>query len=302
MMAAGCSVMQGLDPKLLNYHYKPRRAAQFFSISPSKTDASVSACLKGIPRKCVDVAAQMLLDENEKGAYKFFEIACNLDYGKGCFGAGNIESDRKKLISAKAFFEKGCKYKFGPSCFALAEASLIEGLDESDQKYRYETYGYACDLRGDYGCVRLGELYYKNGNEGLARYYFHRSCSLKNELGCYNLGFLYYKEEKLRDSLESLRLSCKYGQPEGCYQMARHYGHHKNDRLVFYYLNEAFKNYYTNWERVEFDPYFDFLRKRDSFRDLIDSFLLSKRLKNVSEESDHQSQKVIAPKEEAPLK
>ena len=294
LIVCSCSLMQGLDPELINHHYRPKRTAYFFSERPSKNDQEVNKCLTGHPKSCIDVAAKMVQEENEQGAFKFFEIACNLDYGKGCYGAGNIENDRKKIPSARDFFQKGCRYKFGPACFALAELNYIEGDDET-KEFQHETYGHACDLRGDYGCVRLGELFFQEGNNGLAKYYFHRSCALKNELGCYNLGFIYFKEENLIKALESLRLACKYGQAEGCYQMARHYGHHKNDNYVFFYLNEAFKYNYNNWERVEFDKHFDFLRERESFRELIDKFLLSKREKKLNEKSDHAVDEVQTP-------
>jgi uncharacterized protein len=294
---SGCSLMQGLDPKLLDYHYRPKRSAYFFSKKPTKNQKGINKCLSGMAKSCVDVAAKMIQEENEKGAYKFFEIACNLDYAKGCFGAGNIENDKGNIVSANGFYKKGCRYKFGPACFALAEINYLI-KDDENKEFQYETYGHACDLRSDYGCVRLGELFYKEGNYGLSKYYFHRSCSLKNELGCYNLGFIFYKEKNLIKSLESLRLSCKYGQAEGCYQMARHYGHHENDEYVFIYLNEAFKYNYTNWERIEFDKHFDFLRTRGSFRELIDSFLLSKRQKTLDEKSDHMQDKVTPPFEQ----
>ena len=174
----------------------------------------------------------------------------------------------------------------------------LEKKDNTDREYKYEVYGHACDLRGDYGCVRLGELYFEEGNEELSKYYFHRSCALKNELGCYNLGFVYFKQESLQKALGSLKLSCKYGQAEGCYQMARHYGYKTNDEKVFFYLNEAFKYNYTNWERVEFDQNFNFLRKRQAFRELIDKFLLSTREKILNPESFHRIEFVTSPSEE----
>jgi len=289
-----CSSLQGFDPKLLDYHYQPKRTSLFFSTTPSKSEATVNSCLQGKARACVDVAAKMIQEENEKGAFKFFELACNLDYGKGCYGAGNIEVGRKKLVSAESFYQKGCRYKFGPSCFSMAE---LDKKNNGDDEYKYEVYGHACDLRGDYGCVRLGELFYEEGNIELSKHYFHRSCALKNELGCYNLGFVYYKQGDLIKTLESLRLSCKYGQAEGCYQMARHYGHQQNDEYVFFYLNEAFKYNYTNWERIEFDRHFDFLRKRRAFRNLVDKFLLSTREKTLNPKSYHRIEEITPPKE-----
>ena len=65
---------------------------------------------------------------------------------------------------------------------------------------------------------------------------------------------------------------------------------HENDNFVFKYLNDAFKHHYTNWERVEFDKNFDFLREREAFRELIDNFLLSRRNKPINEKSPHESQ------------
>ena len=297
-ITGACSLMQGLDPELAAYHYRPRRASTFYSDRPSKDKEVIRSCVQGKAKSCIDVAAKMIEDENLEGAFKFFEIACNLDYGKGCFGAGNVENDKKSVVSAKDFYQKGCRYKFGPACFALAE---LDYKDNEVLENPKEFYKYACEMRGDYGCVRLGETYYKEGNTGLARYYFDRSCELKNELGCYNLGYLYFEDGELKKSLDSLALSCDYGHAEGCYQMARHYGYHENDNFVFKYLNEAFKYHYTNWERVEFDKHFDFLRERDSFRELIDNFLLSRRERSVNEKSAHESKNVISPEEESLL-
>lgn len=289
VFAIACSSMQGLDPELLSHHYRPRRSVFFFSENPSKGQETIDACLNGIARNCVDVAAKMIQDENENGAYKFFEIACNLDYGKGCYGAGRIKLDQANRTTANDFFEKGCKYKFGPSCFALAELKYeVKGKHQDE----LNLYGLACDMNGDYGCVRLGEIFYADGNLGLAQYYFHRSCSLKNELGCYNAGQSYYEQKNLSKAVEMLRLSCKYGQAEGCYQLARHYGYLKQDEKVFFYLNEAFKNDYQNWERVEFDKNFAWLRKRMAFRDLVDRFLLQKREKKVQENTYHDFEQV----------
>ena len=288
LFLTGCADMQGLDPDLLPYHYKPRRNVFFFSKNPTRDQESISKCLNGMARRCIDVAAGFMQQENKPAVFKFFEIACNLDYGKGCYGAGRMKLDENQRVSAGDFFEKGCRYKYGPACFALAELKYSKSQKKEDM---YKLYGMACDMKGDYGCVRLGEVFYDEGNLGLAQFYFHRSCSLKNELGCYNAGHTFYTEKKLFKALEMLRLSCKYGQGTGCYQMARYYGYIKDEEKIFFFLNEAFKHDYDNWERVEFDENFDFLRKRQAFRDLIDSFLLKKREKKVSQESSHQAQK-----------
>ena len=292
LLIASCSSMQGLDPKLLSYDYRPRRSVFFFSESPDRSDWAISDCTSGHAKRCVDVAAGLLREDKINGARKFFEIGCNLDYGKACYGAGRLDFEKKKLISAEGFYEKGCRLKFGPSCFALAELRYEDDEKTDDE---YQLYGLACDMKGDYGCVRLGEVFYDGGNLGLAQFYFHRSCSLKNELGCYNAGHVYYKQKKLQKSLEMLRLSCKYGQAQGCYQMARHYGHQRDDDKVFFFLKEAFKNKYDNWERVEFDSNFSHLRKRIAFRDLIDSFLLSRRQVPVTEANPHQIEEVESP-------
>ena len=36
ILLSGCSMMQGLDPELLDHHYRPKRSAYFFSGVPNK--------------------------------------------------------------------------------------------------------------------------------------------------------------------------------------------------------------------------------------------------------------------------
>ena len=192
---------------------------------------------------------------NTKSKY-FFEKACDLNYGVGCYNLGLVYLNglgvNKNKSSAKTYFDKACSlgrqeacdeisnnYSSGSNisheeycsqgkgeyCFSLgwSYANGKNGYtkDYSKAKSFYEK---ACNLDNGGGCNNLGVLYdYGNGvgqNQKVALYYFEKACKLNDEYGCSNSGYMYNDGRGTAQDYQKAKMyynkACSLGLKESC--------------------------------------------------------------------------------------
>ena len=147
----GCSFLDPLSCFLASRAFRNQKssAAQLKAIEYSEL-----SCLGDEDRGCVirgDLARQQL--ENAV-AQKFYERACELENGIGCYRAGLISKE------PTTFFEKACQKK-------VAEGCVAQGLQEMQTPKTSLTkvaglFEIACTQNQALGCFQLFRFYKKN--------------------------------------------------------------------------------------------------------------------------------------------
>ncbi|WQZ86441.1 sel1 repeat family protein [Helicobacter pylori] len=104
------------------------------------------------------------------------------------FDLGMLSYDKQDFSKARKYFEKACELKEGLGCFNLGALYYNgKGVEKDLTKAAY-FYSKACDLKEGMGCGNLGVLYY-NG-DGVKRdskkadQYFSKACKLGNQEAC----------------------------------------------------------------------------------------------------------------------
>ncbi len=113
--------------------------------------------------------------------------------------------EKQDFSKAKGYFEKACDLNNGLGCFnAGVSYENGQGVENNSEKAA-QFYSKACDLNNNKGCFNLGALY-QNG-QGVEKalikvaYFYTKACDLKDGVGCFNLGGLYLE----KDSKKSCR-------------------------------------------------------------------------------------------------
>lgn len=101
---------------------------------------------------------------------------------------GMLSYDKQDFSKAKEYFEKACDLKEGLGCFNLGALYYSgKGVEKDLIKAAY-FYSKACELKEGMGCGALGALYY-NG-DGVKRdskkadQYFSKACKLGDQEAC----------------------------------------------------------------------------------------------------------------------
>ncbi|MFP6206081.1 tetratricopeptide repeat protein [Helicobacter pylori] len=99
------------------------------------------------------------------------------------FNLGMLSYDKQDFSKARKYFEKACELKDGGGCFNLGELYL-----EKDSKKAVALFEKSCDLNISRGCGALGVLYY-NGqgvekNLTKAAQYISKACKLGDQKAC----------------------------------------------------------------------------------------------------------------------
>ncbi|GAA8421876.1 hypothetical protein HpDR46_04170 [Helicobacter pylori] len=96
-------------------------------------------------------------------AKKYFEKACNLNYGGGCGNLGVLyqkgEVVEKNLIKAAQYASKACDLNNGGGCGNLGVLYQKGEVVEKDLIKAAYLYSKACELKESFGCGALAVLY-----------------------------------------------------------------------------------------------------------------------------------------------
>ncbi len=104
------------------------------------------------------------------------------------FDLGMLSYDKQDFSKARKYFEKACELKDGGGCFNLGRLYYYgEGVEKDLIKATY-FYSKACELKESFGCGALAVLYI-NGqgvekNLTKADQYFSKACKLGNQEAC----------------------------------------------------------------------------------------------------------------------
>lgn len=127
-------------------------------------------------------------------AINYYEKACNLNDGIGCYGAGRHfynKPDLKEKLKALHLFEKTCDLNIGEGCVEAANQYHSGTIVANDSKYAKSYYEKACDLKVGYGCLSLGIMYEVGKrvpkNLALAKEYYEKGCKLGDNTSCYSI-------------------------------------------------------------------------------------------------------------------
>lgn len=107
---------------------------------------------------------------------------------KELFDLGVKSSKAKDYIQAKKYFEKACELKDGRGCFNLGRLYYYGEGVEKDFKKAFALFEKACDLNNGGGCGVLGFLY--GSGKGVeknlikAAYFYSKACKLGDQEAC----------------------------------------------------------------------------------------------------------------------
>ncbi|EMJ41099.1 beta-lactamase HcpA domain protein [Helicobacter pylori GAMchJs117Ai] len=114
---------------------------------------------------------------------------------KELFNLGIKSSEAKDFTQAKKYFEKACNLNYGGGCGALGDLYDDGKGVEKNLIKAAQLYTKACELKEGLGCKDLGTLYYsgKGVEKDLikAAYFYSKACELKESFGCGALAALY---------------------------------------------------------------------------------------------------------------
>ncbi len=110
---------------------------------------------------------------------------------KELFDLGVESYKAKDYIQAEKYFEKACDLKYGGGCFRLGVLyEYGQGVEKNLTKAA-QFYSKACDLNNGVGCKNLGFLYeYGEGVEKdltKAAYFYSKACKLGSQEACETL-------------------------------------------------------------------------------------------------------------------
>ncbi len=121
---------------------------------------------------CVDWGGGLMAEPNPK---ELFDL-----------GVKSIEA--RDYIQAKKYFEKACDLKYGGGCFNLGRLYYYGEGVEKDFKKAFALFEKACDLNNSGGCGTLGMLYeFGQGvekNLTKAAYFYSKACKLGFQKTC----------------------------------------------------------------------------------------------------------------------
>ncbi|PUD18940.1 sel1 repeat family protein [Helicobacter pylori] len=107
---------------------------------------------------------------------------------KELFDLGVKSIEARDYIQAKKYFEKACDLKYGGGCFNLGRLYYYGEGVEKDFKKAFALFEKACDLNNSGGCGTLGMLYeFGQGvekNLTKAAYFYSKACKLGFQKTC----------------------------------------------------------------------------------------------------------------------
>ncbi len=127
------------------------------------------------------------------------------------FNLGVKSSEAKDYIQAKKYFEKACGLNNGGGCFSLGILYTNKDFGEKNYKKALALMTKGCELNYALGCGFLGNLYINNGpmvkkDLRKATQYYSKACELNLGVSCSLLGSLYQNGNGVKKDLKKLLL------------------------------------------------------------------------------------------------
>ncbi|WRA91258.1 sel1 repeat family protein [Helicobacter pylori] len=111
------------------------------------------------PEELFDLGIESYEKQDFSKARKYFEKACDLNYGGGCGALGELyyngEGVEKNLIKAAYFYIKSCDLNIGKGCSRLGKLYYGEKGVEKDLIKAAQFYSKACKLGNQKACEAL---------------------------------------------------------------------------------------------------------------------------------------------------
>ncbi|WRE85862.1 sel1 repeat family protein [Helicobacter pylori] len=110
------------------------------------------------PKELFDLGVKSIEAKDYIQAKKYFEKACNLNYGGGCGALGDLYDDvEKNLIKATQLYTKACELKEGVGCGNLGVLYYDGDGVKRDSKKADQYFSKACKLGNQEACEALKE-------------------------------------------------------------------------------------------------------------------------------------------------
>jgi hypothetical protein len=132
--------------------------------------------------------------------YALMTKGCQLDDSRACNNAGAAWSEGVNgatavdHVKARGFYEKACSLNNGLGCFNLGNVFRVGEGVPPDPKVAFGHFKKSCELDEPKGCTELAVMYYEGNvvpqDVGLAKQLFERACKLGSGPSCQNLQLL----------------------------------------------------------------------------------------------------------------
>ena len=158
-----------------------------------KEKQSIISCYFGNTNSCHNVGHYNRTGEentkiNLEKAKKYYEKACEKDYGISCHSLGIFAHEKRDLQKARQYYDKGCNLGYADSCHNLGYLEREEQNIEVSMKY----FEKGCNLDQNQSCLILGIIYsYNEENYEKGDPYLEKACNLNNGIACNSLGVHY---------------------------------------------------------------------------------------------------------------
>lgn len=125
----------------------------------------------------------------EEGCAADIPVACNNLGSDWAEGQGGVPG--KDFEKAKVYYEKACRLRSGVGCFNLGNVYRLGEAVDVDPKQAATYFEKSCDLGEAKGCTELGILYYEGKafprDRAKALSLLEKSCKLGSEVACKNV-------------------------------------------------------------------------------------------------------------------
>lgn len=154
-------------------------------------------CEKKDGESCYNLAKWYAKNGDEK-AKEYLSKSCDLKFAQACVDEAARYQNEQNYAKMINYYELACRYGMGAACGLMGDLYDTENkFAQKDAEKAEKFYKKACDLDEiqGFGCVSLGNFYYKNSKFDAAKAVWEGACEKNYINSCIVLAQLYYTGE-----------------------------------------------------------------------------------------------------------
>ena len=188
------------------------------------------ACSMGEPRACANLGAAFDrgdgVAKDRDRARKLFEWACSGGNIRACLNRGHhYEKLQDQPTEAARFFQQACSLMDGEGCYNVGRLREIGAIGDKDETGALAMYETACVAKYGEGCSAAGRILEASGMVKPAHELFTKACNLYDVEGCLALAGQYEVgrgvEQNYRRAAELYQPMCEAGEAVSCAALGR---------------------------------------------------------------------------------